>query len=141
MNEGLLRESLDILRACGRGRDECVVLGTGPAGATGIIDAIVHPVHVAHPQFYEIDGRWLTSFWISLARERRSIRMQVHTHSGVAFHSETDDAWPIIQTAGFLSLVLPFHAARDDLAGAFMARLSEAGTFEEVPVSELEVIA
>jgi hypothetical protein len=141
MAEDLLREVLNTLRGCGRGRDECVVLGTGPVDAPRVVDAIVHPVHVASPRFYEIDGAWLTSFWVLLARERRAIRMQIHTHGGVAFHSETDDAWPIIQTVGFLSLVLPDHAARDDLSGAFLARLSEEGTFDEVPISELEVIA
>ena len=141
MSEDLLREVLDTLRGCGRARDECVVLGTGPVDARHVIDRIVHPVHVASPQFYEIDGAWLTRFWVSLARDRRAIRMQIHTHGGLAFHSETDDAWPIIQTAGFLSLVLPDHAACDDLSGAFLARLSEQGTFDEVSISELEVVA
>jgi len=56
---------------------------------------------------YQIDDQWLTTFWFALARRRRSVRVQVHTHPRKALHSPTDDAWALIDTPGFLSLVIP----------------------------------
>ena len=35
---------------------------------------------------------------------------QVHTHPTEAYHSETDDAFPIVTTEGALSLVIPNFA-------------------------------
>jgi hypothetical protein len=37
---------------------------------------------------------------------------QVHTHPSAAYHSETDDSFPIVATVGAFSLVLPDFAIR-----------------------------
>jgi hypothetical protein len=138
--EGLLRETLTTLRSCGKQENECVVYWSGPLERPGVVDAVLHPVHLAGPDFYEVDPGWLNSTWVQLARTRRTLRAQVHTHGGLAFHSASDDGFPIIQTEGFVSLVLPDHAMRGDLGGTYLCRLDSTGKWREVPVGQaLEV--
>jgi proteasome lid subunit RPN8/RPN11 len=135
----LLRLAVNVLGAsfqtfheCGRGECECAVYWTGPAGED-LIDSLEHPVHVRSRFGYEIDSGWLTEFWKSLAGLKRSIKAQVHTHPGPAFHSRTDDQWPIISQAGFLSIVIPdFAAGKPTLDRAWIGRLQSDGTWDQV---------
>lgn len=124
--------SVDVLRSCGRGACECVVYWTGPAGED-VADAVEHPVHLRSAFGYEIDSNWLTQFWKRLAAARRSVKAQVHTHPGEAFHSATDDRWPIVSQAGFLSIVIPeFAAGESTLQRAWIGRLQPNGTWQEL---------
>jgi hypothetical protein len=134
--EGLLRETLTILRRCGDHRNECVVYWSGPLEQPDVVDAELHPAHQAGPDFYEVAPAWLNETWIELARARRTLRAQVHTHAGRAFHSRSDDGFPIVQQAGLLSLVLPHHAEREDLGGAYLCRLDDDGRWRELPVTQ-----
>lgn len=139
LREGLLREAFSTLSEHGAGRNECVVYLTGARSKPGVVDEVLHPVHMARPGFYEIDGAWLTSAWFDLARSDREVRVQVHTHRGEAFHSQTDDDYPLIQTAGFLSLVIPnFAMGAVGLADAFLVELQSDGRWHELePAREL----
>ncbi|MCU1283309.1 MAG: Y4jG [bacterium] len=42
----------------------------------------------------------------------RQLVAQIHSHPTVAYHSETDDTYPIATTAGAFSLVIPDFATR-----------------------------
>ena len=106
----ILDETFAHFRGCGRGRRECQVLWVSSWVAPGTITNVVHPEHLAHVGGFELNDRWLNEFWFALAKENVGIRVQVHTHPGEAFHSPTDDAFPIIHTSGFLSLVIPNFA-------------------------------
>ena len=56
-------------------------------------------------------------------------------HPGAAFHSGIDDDWPIVQTAGFLSLVIPrFALGKIGFDGAYLAELDDNGVWREVDV-------
>jgi len=138
----VLDETFVELRRCGRGKRECQVLWTSPWDDVGVITRVVHPRHHARGDGFELDGPWLTEFWKELTATRSGIRVQIHTHPGRAFHSATDDGWPIIHTAGFLSLVIPrFARGSVDFADAYLAELRDDGTWHEVPVNErLEVV-
>jgi hypothetical protein len=107
----ILEETFAHFRGCGRGRRECQVLWVSPWDAPDTITKAVHPEHEAHIGGFVLDDRWLNNFWLTLAGENLGVRIQVHTHPGEAFHSPTDDAFPIIHTAGFLSLVIPIFRA------------------------------
>jgi hypothetical protein len=131
------RDSLSVLRACGVPNKECVVFWTGPADQPQVVDEMVHPLHQANATHYEVDEAWLHPFWVGLARSRRSVRLQLHTHVGRAFHSRSDDEGPIVHIPGFLSLVLPrLGAAADPLSDAYLAEISPGGKFIEVPIRE-----
>jgi hypothetical protein len=137
----VLRRSLEQLRACGRGRAECVVYWLAQLDQPGTIDDVVHPAHTASAGGYDVDGRWLNRLWLRLARERLELRAQVHTHPGAAYHSSRDDAMAALQTEGFLSLVLPdFALGGDPLTGAYLAARAGDGRWHAVdPATHLSI--
>jgi hypothetical protein len=110
-----------------------VLLWTGPIAEPDVVDRAVHPIHVSTRVHYRIDQAWMHAFHVSLYRERRTIRAQTHSHAGRAFHSKTDDDWPAVNTAGFLSLVVP-RLAREPLrvADLWLAVLGDDGDWESV---------
>jgi hypothetical protein len=103
----ILEETFALFRSCGRGQRECQVLWVSRWDMPEDITRAVHPEHEEHAGGFVIDDRWLNEFWSALARENLGVRIQVHTHPGEAFHSPVDDAFPMIHTPGFLSLVIP----------------------------------
>ena len=134
---GVWQQTLNVLRECGQGQRECVVFWLGPASEPALVNAAVHPVHLATAGYFELDEAWLSKFWVELGNMARSVRVQVHTHAGRAFHSPTDDEGAIVQVPGFFSLVLPDFAMDDScLERAFLARLNDAGQFRGIPGEE-----
>jgi hypothetical protein len=136
--EGLLGETFAHFRACGRGRDECVVFWTGPLGDREVADEVVHPKHSASRSEYVVDPAWAVAFALDGARRRRSVRLQVHVHPGAAFHSITDDEHSIVSKPGALSLVVPNGANGPvSLEGCYLAELQRDGSWRSVPPAKL----
>src|SRR4051812_32975161 len=106
----LLARTFSHFRECGAGQRECQALWVSPWSAPETITQVVHGQHRAHVGGFEVKDAWLHQFWIELARTNCGIRVQVHTHPEEAFHSATDDAYPIVHSTGFLSLVIPNFA-------------------------------
>lgn len=106
----LFDETYNVLRQCGAKERECQVLWLSAPSAPNTIVAIRHSKHLSDEHGLEVDSGWLTSLWIELARTGQSVRVQVHTHGGKAFHSKTDDDFPIVGTPGFVSIVIPYFA-------------------------------
>lgn len=130
---GLWRTTLDQLRSCGAGRNECVVYWTSRADAVDVVDDEVHPHHTATPGHYETEQRWLHRWWLELAQRQRSARVQIHTHGGRAGHSMTDDAWPLVHSPGFLSLVVPRFASEPvNLDELYLVELDAVGRWQRV---------
>lgn len=137
----VLAESFAAFRRCGCGERECQVLWVGPWNDPFAISKVVHPLHRSHRGGFEVEGAWLNRFWNELAETASGVRAQVHTHPGEAFHSSTDDAWPIVHTPGFLSLVIPdFGFGEIGFADAFLAELGVDGRFREVSISSRLVL-
>jgi hypothetical protein len=133
----VLDETFTYFRGCGRGRRECQILWIGPWATPETITRAVHPKHSAHADGFELDERWLNDFGFALARENMSIRVQVHTHPNKAFHSSTDDAFPIIHTIGFLSLVIPnFAFGPTGFEDAYLTEIQADGNWCEVAIAE-----
>ena len=101
-----LSRTFEYFRRCGRGQRECQALWISDWRFPETITDVIHPSHRAHAQGFSLDDGWLNAFWLHLANTNNGIRVQVHTHPNHAFHSPTDDAFPIIHTPGFLSLVI-----------------------------------
>src|SRR5438105_1926108 len=128
----VLKLTFDHFRKCGRGWRECQTLWTSSWNTVEEITDVVHPKHRAHVGGFEVQSDWLTSFWLELAERNEGVRVQVHTHPGEAFHSATDDSYPIVHSPGFLSLVIPRFAEGDiGFEEAFLAVLGQDGRFRE----------
>jgi hypothetical protein len=128
----IVHKTFHTFRECGRGECECVVYWTGPAHKN-LIDGLEHPVHVRSALGYQIDDGWLTTFWKALGVSKRSIKAQIHTHPAEAFHSATDDEWPIVSQAGFISIVIPdFALGQPSLENAWIGRLHINGEWQKL---------
>jgi len=138
----LWQETFSHFLECGNGRRECQVLWTSSWHSPEAISCIVHPKHLGHRGGFSVDNTWLNSFWLELANKGHGIRVQVHTHPGEAFHSSTDDDYPIVHSVGFLSLVIPnFGVNSPTLERAYLARIAEDGEWAEVPIADyLEIV-
>jgi hypothetical protein len=132
----ILRCTFEQFRACGKGRRECQALWLSSWTSPAAINEIVHPEHEAHMGGFVLDDHWLNDFWYRLARDNLGVRIQVHTHPGAAFHSPIDDAYPIIHTPGFLSLVIPnFAVGPIGFDRAYLTEIQEDGCWREVDIA------
>lgn len=132
----LLEQTFEHFRTCGRGSRECQVLWTSRWERLHVIDEVVHPLHEARCGGFELDSKWLTTFWLELARRSHGIRVQVHTHPREAFHSDIDDAFPVVHAEGFLSLVIPnFGLGPVGFERAYLARIDGNGKWREASIA------
>lgn len=138
----LMQQTFGQFRACGRGRNECQALWVSSLARPDELLEVVHPAHSASPVGFQLDDDWLTTFWLRMAREGLAVRIQVHTHPGAAYHSATDDAFPMVHSPGFLSLVIPEFAMREvGFERAYLAQIDAAGRWREVSINEhLELV-
>ena len=124
--------TLEVLRRCGQGECECAVYWTGPT-SDGAVDGVEHPAHTRSAFGYEVESDWLTDFWKRLAATKRSVKAQIHTHPGEAFHSASDDRWPIISQVGFISIVLQnFASGRPTLEDAWVGIIRHDGCWQRL---------
>jgi len=134
----LLGRTFHDLRSCGEGKRECQVVWISPWRSSDLISQVVHTSHTASGAGFTVVEPWLTSLWQRLAAEGVGVRVQVHTHPGRAFHSHTDDHWPIIHTPGFLSLVIPnFGMGSVGFEGAYLAKLGGDGRWYEADIGAI----
>ena len=138
----IIDETFASLRRCGAGRRECQALWVGPWSDPDLVTELVHPRHSASAVGFDLDESWFNEFWTRLADDSLGVRVQVHTHPGVAYHSSIDDENPVVATPGFLSLVIPnFAVGPVGFDEAFLAQIDAAGSWNEVLIAEhLEVL-
>jgi hypothetical protein len=131
----LLQETFEYFKQCGRGQRECQILWLSSWAAPEQITRVVHPKHAAHIDGFVIDNRWLSCFWLELGDTNMGVRVQVHTHPCGAFHSKTDDNYPIIHKPGFLSLVFPnFGLGPVGFQDAYLTEIQLDGRWQQVSV-------
>jgi len=129
---GVVEATLRVFRECGQGECECVAYWVSDH-SSNIVDGVVHPVHERSAFGYEVNAAWLTEFWKELAVAKRSIKAQVHTHPASAFHSSSDDKWPIVSQPGFLSIVIPDFAMEElSLERAWIGILMPDGRWQRI---------
>lgn len=129
------------LREAGRRGAERFVLWSGTIEVTRFQ---VRTVHVPRQTAYRlreglcvrVEGAELHRLNVWLYEHHERLAIQVHAHPTDAFHSETDDTFPIVTTRGGLSLVVP-DFARNGVRGPGTAlyRLGPAGWEELSSVS------
>ncbi len=75
-----------------------------------------------------------------LAMREEFLFVQVHSHPGDAFHSATDDIYPITHKPGFISIVVPYFCSEGimDLARCFVVEHVRCGRWRRLDPSEIE---
>ena len=108
-----IRETMEAIRSAGQDGYELFVVWSGTRD-----DDIftVAKVHIPKQTSYKldaglcvrVDGPELHRLNMWLYEAQQAIGVQVHGHPSDAYHSETDDTYPIATLYGSLSIVLPF---------------------------------
>lgn len=81
-----------------------------------------------------IDSDELHRLNVWLYEHQATLIAQLHSHPTAAYHSETDDAYPIATTVGSLSLVIPDFASQPfSLDRCAVYRLGATGRWVGVP--------
>jgi hypothetical protein len=115
----------DALRRAGRKRHEAFVLWTGVVEGSAFL---VRNAHMPKQTGYRsedgvcvrVDGEELHRLNVWLFKHAEILGVQVHSHPTDAYHSETDDSYPIATTVGALSIVVP-HYGRIGVRGGGIA--------------------
>lgn len=88
-----------------------------------------------------VDGAELHRINVWLYEHGMTLVAQLHTHPTEAYHSETDDAYPIVTTLGGLSLVIPdFATAPFSLARCAVYRLMPGDGWVRLSAAEAEAL-
>jgi len=141
LTQGMLESTFEQFRRCGRGHEECQALWVSSWDNPETISGVVHPKHAAHFGGFVLDDDWLNTFWLELGNINSGIRVQVHTHPREAFHSETDDKFPIIHKPGFLSLVIPnFALGPVGFKDAYLTEIQPDGRWRQVAIESRLVV-
>lgn len=134
----LFLETFRILRKCGQMGHECQALWLSAPSLSDTIVGVRHSVHASTCAGLEVSSDWLSQIWRELADTGLSIRAQIHTHPAEAFHSGTDDAYPIVGTPGFISIVVPrFAADRPALGDLYVTSISANGGWTQLTSKEV----
>jgi hypothetical protein len=121
------------LRHAGRRNAEMFVLWTGhvidgtfTAATAYVPEQEAH--HLADGLCVTVSGVALHTLNRWLYDHQQTLAVQVHAHPTHAFHSQTDDTYPIVTQRGGLSLVIPSFAAGGARGrGTALYRLGERG--------------
>ena len=137
----MLEQSFAILRACGAFRRECKVYWASAWADPNALTQVVHPRHRSSMYGLAIDDRWIGEFWKELLDHGLGVRVQIHTHPHEAFHSQTDDAYPLLFDVGFLSLVIPnFAKGPVGFKDAYLAEIQPDGRWKQVAIESRIVV-
>lgn len=108
-----VRETVDAIQSAGQEGCELFVVWSGTSDG----DAFnVAEVHIPRQTSYRlesglcvmVDGSELHRLNMWLYEANQVVGVQIHSHPTDAYHSDTDDAYPVATLEGSVSIVLPF---------------------------------
>ena len=108
-----VRTTVEAIRSAGQDGYELFVVWSGTRDADIFNVAKVHiPDQTSYKQdsglCVRVDGSELHRLNVWLYEAQQVIGVQVHSHPTDAYHSETDDTYPIATLDGSVSVVLPY---------------------------------
>ena len=107
----IVEATLASLQEAGeRGHEGIVLWLADRANPNVVVEAYV-PRHVARADRFWMSSEAMNATMDHLRSTRRAVAAQVHSHPGLAFHSQVDDAYALPQHAGAFSIVVPFFGA------------------------------
>ena len=143
-----IETAYEHIRKVGNQRLEGVVLF---AGNYNSVEKVFHVLETIVPKqvsvnidqglLYAVDGDELHRINVHLHLTKQTLVAQLHSHPSKAYHSSTDDAFPIITKVGGLSVVVPdFGMEEFSLDNWAVYRLNANGSWEEVGPTKVKNI-
>ena len=137
----MIEETFAIFRSCGDNRRECQLYWASPWNDILNLSDVIHPKHKSGRYGICVDNAWINRFWNELSARNLGVRIQVHTHPEEAFHSPTDDAYPLLFDSGFLSLVIPrFAMGSAGFRNAYLAEIQPDGAWKQVDIASRIIV-
>lgn len=131
----------EALRGCGLHRRECVVYWSARLPPTNTVTVVCffHPCHQSSSIGYDVNDIEVYRYNKILYEKCEFAVAQLHTHPGGAFHSATDDHWPLVHQPGFLSIVIPDFCERGlrNLRSCYVAEFQGGGVWRKLGVDEV----
>ena len=133
----LIHETVEEIRSVGLDGFELFVLWLGRVdGDIFVVDTAHVPRQTSH--VFEsglcvtINGDELRELGLWLYKSQLIIGAQVHSHPTEAYHSETDDSYPMATIEGSLSVVLPYFGRDGWESDGIAAYRLEDGVWRDV---------
>lgn len=132
------------LREAGRDGYERFVLWSGVLDRTHFVVRTTHvppqrALRLPDGLCVTIDGDALHALNVWLFGHNEVLAVQVHSHPTDAYHSETDDTFPVVTELGGLSIVVPDFCANSMFAGAQAVYRLGLDGWEDMPQDLVEV--
>lgn len=137
----LLKATVDVLAQAGRRGQEAFVVWGGLVRQGGVEVAFrsgLVPAQQAHQThdglLVTVEGSALFAVNRTLYSKGEILAAQVHSHPTDAYHSDTDDCFPLVTLTGALSVVVPDFgvAGLDDIRAWAWYRLTGAAQWDEL---------
>lgn len=142
----VLDETIALLQAAGRGGNEGFVLWSGVRDGRALaVRRALWPDQSPHRTsdglLVYVDGHVLQEVNKLCFAQGEIVAAQVHTHPTDAYHSDTDDHYPLVSLKGSLSVVIPDFAVEGWVGRNRWAwyRLAGEAQWERVDSSVVEV--
>ena len=130
-------ETVEVIRTAGQDGYELFVIWSGQRDNDIFTVAKVHiPDQTSYKTYsglcVRIDGPELHRLNVWLYEAQQVIGVQVHSHPVCAYHSSTDDTYPIATLEGSLSIVLPFFGRDGWESSGIAAYRLEGGVWRKL---------
>ena len=145
----IIDDTLQFLRRVGSEGFEGFVLWSGERVDNGSflfrtsIIPTQHAMMTDNGLLVTVDGKALFEVNRAVHERNEILAAQIHSHPTDAYHSSTDDSFPLVTLVGALSIVIPdfaAHAPRDIERWAWY-RLSKRAKWEEAgKTTEIEIV-
>lgn len=133
-----LNDALNFLRYAGERGVEAVGLFAGiELEKTFLIKKVILPKQQGYilesGLMYAVEGDELHRINVWLYENKMKLIAQIHSHPTEAYHSEADDRFPIVDTIGGVSIVVPnFASGNVSLTDCAIYRLSCDKSWDEL---------
>lgn len=139
-----LSKAFNFLRYAGEKGVEGIALFAGiEIGETFQIKEVILPKQLGYileqGLMYAVEGEELHRINVWLYENKMKLIAQIHSHPTVAYHSEADDRFPIVDTYGGVSIVVPNFASGEILLeDCAIYRLSLNKTWDKLANPEID---
>jgi len=148
IQENIVNSTIKYLQDIGEQRKEGIAYWTGKLeGSTALVNNTIFPGEYVESDDSEADSEFHASVSLSTAfkvgeiiHERNEILLvQIHTHPYEAFHSLTDNKYPISHRLGFISIVVPYFGRNIvNLDHCKIYEYKGAGNWRELKKNEIK---